>query len=313
MMPTTSAVTLLLLLGAADGFRTRKRRTAKTSSGAAGTVAQLYTFGAPMVSDDVLTNPASSSGCFAGYRVIREETGSRVKVDAVVPVLTPLGYNHPKTKVLRLDTEKSDSIEPCGWQSSGGRNVDVGLHSGKDYKTMAVQYCGAAASLALNMSYEDNVGKVAQEARRQGWGLVDTALCPGKLSWLPIIGSKEVSHLFQNPNTLDCMITFEGSDSLGNWLDNFNIGKSSFCNLRTRTHSGFQDALRIITKSSDFQNKIRPKLKNCRNVWAIGHSLGGAIASLFSACANNYARAGSDGDFRNITWTRGTPTKMSYK
>jgi hypothetical protein len=313
MIPTTSAVALLLLLGAADGFRTRKRRAAKTSSGTAGTVAQLYTFGAPMVSDDVLLNPASSSGCFSGYRVIREETKSSVKVDAVVPVLTPLGFNHPKAKVLRLDTEKSDTIEPCGWTTSGGRRVDVGLHSGKNYSTMATRYCGAAASLALHMSYVENVATVAAEAKRQGWGLVDTALAPGKLSWLPIIGKNEVSHLFQNPSTLDCMITFEGTDSLGNWLDNLNVGKSSFCNLRTRTHSGFQEALRIITKSRDFQNKIRPQLPNCRNLWAIGHSLGGAIATLFSACANNYARAGSDGDFRNITWTRGTPKRMSYK
>jgi hypothetical protein len=280
-----------------------------------GLVDQLYTFGAPMVGDDIIENPASSSGCFSGYRVIREETKFLYKVDIVVPLLWPAAYNHPKMKTLKVNTEKSDIVEACGWKvpATTFRTGSVALHSREDYVSMSTAKAGAAASLALNVSYNENEAEVASLARRAGWGLVDTAFGYGDLSWLPIIGKAEVSHLFQHPETLDCMITFEGSDSLENWLDNLNFGKSSFCKLPTRTHSGFQDAMRIITAGRDFQQKIRPKLPSCRSVRAVGHSLGGAIASLFAACANNFARAGGDGDFGNITWTRGTPRKMSYK
>lgn len=169
---------------------------------------------------------------------------------------------------------------------------------------------GAIASLGLATSYEDGLPAVAAKAKEEGWGLVDSAVVEAGFLWHK---NNEVSHLFQNPSTLDCMLTFEGSDSRGNWRNNLHFIKVGFCGLPTRVHRGFVDAMRVITKSEEWKNNILPKLPYCNKLSVVGHSLGGAIGTLFSACANNYYNAMDNDDNKDVTWTKQNPEKMSYK
>ena len=53
------------------------------------------------------------------------------------------------------------------------------------------------------------------------------------------------------------------------------------------TPMGFKYHLLRLVESRELQENIRPKLKFCNTIDAVGHSLGGAMATLFSMCIHN--------------------------
>lgn len=85
----------------------------------------------------------------------------------------------------------------------------------------------------------------------------------------------------------DIVVAFCGSESLKDWLTNFQTVYDPGPLTDTRAHEGFQDALfpavlpliRYL-ETCDLQNK---------RLWITGHSLGGALCSLFAGmlCENN--------------------------
>merc|ERR1719265_1229708 len=55
-------------------------------------------------------------------------------------------------------------------------------------------------------------------------------------------------------------------------------------------HKGFKEEFNNIWDSNAMQDTMMPYLKeNCDSVFAVGHSLGGALASLFAAWINAHA------------------------
>lgn len=79
------------------------------------------------------------------------------------------------------------------------------------------------------------------------------------------------------PNN-DVMIVFQGSKELKHWESNFKIGESKFLNVAdTKVHQGFYEEALAARK------KLNPHLDTEQKIIVTGHSLGAAVALLFSA------------------------------
>ncbi|CAJ1447878.1 unnamed protein product, partial [Effrenium voratum] len=107
--------------------------------------------------------------------------------------------------------------------------------------------------------------------------------------------------LYQNPRSLECALAFEGSDrsDVSDWVYDADIYATDFCGQR-EVHNGFAEKLRAMLRSQDYDEAIRSKLPFCSELLVTGHSMGGAQAELFSACANNgraSARAKASSDY----------------
>merc|ERR1711879_370790 len=76
-------------------------------------------------------------------------------------------------------------------------------------------------------------------------------------------------------------------------------------------HQGFVNEIRYRLLSTEYTKNIKPRLGSCARVTVAGHSLGGALAEIFSWCA-----AGGDGhaanteDYDMIRWSKGSPTLL---
>mmetsp|Transcript_84373 Transcript_84373/g.239183 ORF Transcript_84373/g.239183 Transcript_84373/m.239183 type:complete len:1065 (-) Transcript_84373:265-3459(-) len=104
--------------------------------------------------------------------------------------------------------------------------------------------------------------------------------------------------LYQHDKTLDCALVFEGSDDGLDWLANLDFATSDFCTLG-KVHQGFRAKVLRMVGGIDYAQIIRSKLPQCASVTATGHSLGGAQAELFTACANKITEKGQHGFAEN--------------
>jgi len=275
-------------------------------------VDRLFTFGAPMSTGLAVENPMAPDGCWKGWRVVREGGTDSGQVDLVSSLLSYNGFLHPKMPSYVVNSDLPPKKHECGWKYDGPRrSPTTSLHARAEYVRLSESLVGTVAGLALDRSYDQNSAYVAVRARQAGWRLVGTALAEGK--WF-FWSEDEVTHLYQHPETLDCMLSFEGTSSVNNWADNLKFFKTSFCKLPGRVHRGFAEAMRVMTKSEDWHKKIKPHLPYCNTLDVVGHSLGGAISTLFSACANNgyVAKGTDDGDIDDVTWTKQTPVQLPY-
>lgn len=137
----------------------------------------------------------------------------------------------------------------------------------------------------------------------------------------PLGSDPQTAWLLQDTNSLACSLTFTGSDSDGDWLQNFRFFPSAFCGFLDEgdekhlqdghvfAHRGFRDQVRRLVQSSEYQTYIRPRLSSCTAVMPVGHSLGGAMAELFAACANRAPQRGQAGytDYAYIGWKHVQP------
>lgn len=81
-------------------------------------------------------------------------------------------------------------------------------------------------------------------------------------------------------NDTDIVVVFRGSGTVEDWLTNFQAVSDPGPMDNTKAHEGFQDALYpAVIRLTDIIIKRRNKEQR---VWLTGHSLGGALASLFS-------------------------------
>jgi len=252
-----------------------------------------------MVSAPALENAMTSDGCFPGYRIVNEKAGLITSVDMVVPLLkgVAIPYKHPKMKTQLLTRFRQYEKE-CGWESTGLKTWDVGLHDRPMYEDRTVEKLPdirGAGEVALAVSYTHDTAEAARFVEGYGYRLVGSA-----------VRSEEASHLIQDPSTGDCYLTFEGSDTFDDWVQNFQILLTRFCGLGQRVHTGFRNKIMDIITRSNFAQDVRPKLGHCRKVEAVGHSLGGAMATLFTACAHNTVMPDEDGfsEWDGFWWTK---------
>lgn len=313
----------------------RKQRQNKSSASAdvddgasaessAPMVDGLFTFGAPGVASPGIKNPRSSDGCFPGIRSWSwwqagfPSYGSAI--DTVVPIAGLVGFRHNWMEGAELDISKkrvryNDCNERLTREPRG--STQAWLHDGDIYVD-AVRPINNDAVLNMTIlstkfSYDQNPQQeVAAGVREFGWRLVGTGFEDGSGG---VVGGSQVSHLFQQPQSLECLVTFQGSSSLGDWFANLDASKTSFCGLSSRVHRGFRDHMRRMVRASSWQREVRPNLGRCSKVYVAGHSLGGAMASLFTACAASAPSSG-DGfseDYSFIGWQKQSPARLAYK
>jgi len=273
-------------------------------------VKNLYTFGAPMMAAPALADPLSPDGCFPGLRLVTKEERKGVhKVDIVPPCLKGSRYAHTRAEIgfLYINNDRLDR-KSCGWVGHHFEGISIPLHALGLYVSQTIvkyPHLGDMAAVALASSQNSNEKQVADFVRSKGYGLIASARCT-RLD--------EVAHLIQDPRTLDCWLTFEGSDSANDWLQNLKVFRTDFCGLEQFVHTGFKNSTMAMVLEPTFQNNLRPKLGHCRNVEVLGHSLGGAISGLFTACAHSKVQQNEKGygEFQHIYFDKKDTKLMDF-
>ncbi|MBL4679813.1 MAG: lipase family protein [Pseudomonadales bacterium] len=76
------------------------------------------------------------------------------------------------------------------------------------------------------------------------------------------------------------IVVFRGSDDLKDWFANFQAVKDPGPLKDTKAHEGFQDALYpAVIKLTEIIDRFGA---NSKKIWVTGHSLGGALCSLYA-------------------------------
>ncbi|MHC0449336.1 MAG: lipase family protein, partial [Candidatus Lariskella arthropodorum] len=96
-----------------------------------------------------------------------------------------------------------------------------------------------------------------------------------------IMGSQVLVAKNSDENTV--IISFRGSDNIANWILDAFVIPSFFSGTNTRAHTGFQLYLIEIMLNKSFLNWIDNNVDNNTKVIISGHSLGGAVSTLFAA------------------------------
>jgi len=263
----------------------------------------LYTWGAPQVTKDHLEDPQRSDGCWKGLRMVTVDSKGLIWSGDIVPTIANgLSYEHPRMRVAKVDQDNKMYWKDCDWVGRTVEGVKVSLHMGDVYTPRLQQqnddaWIAKVTTIGLQPSYMDSTVEIKYAIQSTGWRFVGTAEKD----------SKE-THLFQDPSSKDCIITFQGSSRGADWWSNIQFVSNNFCGLPSKSHVGFADQVRFVTQSDSYQTNIHPKLSSCRKVSVAGHSLGGAISSLFAGCVNQQPAEGADGwdDYKHMKWEVGT-------
>jgi len=153
------------------------------------------------------------------------------------------------------------------------------------------------------MNYMKATPKLGIDAPDWGWTLVGRSCTTkrkhhdrndGTSSQDLAPGCSDHAVLYQEDASLECVLVFEGSNDIFDWFSNFDLAVDRFCGLG-RTHRGFKNKLLRMMRGVDYRQVIRPLLPYCSALTVTGHSLGGAQAELFAACANKGLQEGDDG------------------
>lgn len=282
----------------------------RQSRGGNGRIANLISFAAPRTADPPLTG--ADGACLPGYRVVQYQTNRKTlfnpqgldSEDGVPKLFSRLG-KHPHVTLLALHTNTDNALKgkwDCVDGPTESTRSDLALHEWRDYVTNVERLddsfarVKAAGKIGIFNSYDLDVVSVKSNLQGSGWNLVGRA-----------VFREDVSHLMQEQNTKRCILTFEGSDSIEDWVKNFNVGKVTFCGI-PGVHGGFKAELMSMVNSEQYQQQIRPKLGKCKEVDVVGHSLGGAVASLFAACIEGQQISSSH--YTNMSWHVSVPELM---
>jgi len=298
-----------LLHASAEAVRIAKSKD--STSYTWGRVSELYTWGAPRVADEPLENRQEPDGCFKGRRLVNTKGENGViLIDAVTTV--PWRWEHPLMETAELNgDDKVYKRYECGDKNTGLFNGRVEapegfLHSGATYDNRITSSTDGSidartkeiTSVGLLTSYMGDDKSIRAQISSTGWTLNGTAVLNATG------GSPKETHLFMKGK--DCIVTFQGTDDGTDAVDDVSIAKTTYCKLLgndvndPKLHYGFVKQIREITKESSYVSQIQEKLPQCTKVTAVGHSLGGALAALWTACVNN--DVGASDDQRKVRW-----------
>ncbi|CAE8706119.1 unnamed protein product [Polarella glacialis] len=293
-----------------------------------GLVYALYTYGAPSTSKPAFQDLSRPSRSFRGLRCYTENILKTPGVDSRQIDFAALWmpFLHPRVPTLALRWKRNSPY----WPGSGapaeplnvaGHYIDVGLHSQKDYvdRLARVTIKGGHGDLhteepfALAFKYvfmafgaydEQGPGYNEKTMRQQLAAHAEDFKVVAQ-EVLKTVEANDNIFIVQDKNSLDCVLVFEGTSSpleLQTSLKQFGTGYCGF----TDVHAGYRDKLSMLMKYT--MPKLRPKLAKCELVSVTGHSQGGALADIFSACANS--RRVTDLDYRQQMWVKRTPESM---
>lgn len=266
-----------------------------------------------MVVQRVQSNPRSGNGCWPGLRMYNVNVKGGIgihRVDPVPPLLRASAWSgHPQMAVAKMSEDGKIDMKPCGWRGFSVESPKIELHMPRVYierwgvtGNTEDEWLSTLSNIALRPSYLYGADEVAAYIRPYGWKIVGSAH-----------KNEKVSHLLQDPTSLECVITFQGTDRPMDWWDNLQFGTAPFCGLPVKVHQGFRSQTRWMTQDPQWQSNIRSKLGKCKRVFATGHSLGGAMATLFTMCVAQAPPPSSPGyvDFQSLGWQQETPEVLT--
>eukprot|EP00442_Polarella_glacialis_P046790 CAMPEP_0115119376 /NCGR_PEP_ID=MMETSP0227-20121206/45054_1 /TAXON_ID=89957 /ORGANISM="Polarella glacialis, Strain CCMP 1383" /LENGTH=364 /DNA_ID=CAMNT_0002520833 /DNA_START=196 /DNA_END=1290 /DNA_ORIENTATION=+ len=296
-----------------------------------GVVDEMYTFGAPGTAKPAFTNLASADGIFIGLRLYTENIfgvnreSSQVDGGAVFD-----DYLHPEIGVVALHWKEDSTYVPGrghpSWpiQSQPGKAIfmDWGLHKEKNYQDRLNEITVLEMSTAITV---DKMSVNNQELFRKARLMVSLAF--GAYSDTPdmkakarygLPGWKVVAHEIQNTleakdsiwlvqeqDTMDCAFVFTGTSTFAELGTSIKSVGHPFCGFK-EVHRGYQDKLYWLMKG--LMPKLRPKMAQCNRMTCTGHSLGGSLCDVWSACANS--KRTNDKHYKLQMWTKGVPQLM---
>eukprot|EP00931_Biecheleriopsis_adriatica_P043440 TRINITY_DN24840_c0_g1_i1.p1 TRINITY_DN24840_c0_g1~~TRINITY_DN24840_c0_g1_i1.p1 ORF type:complete len:378 (+),score=42.92 TRINITY_DN24840_c0_g1_i1:75-1208(+) len=314
--------------------------SAESTEEVPGSVYYLLTYGAPGSASPGLSDRQKPDGCFSGLRAWTSQSGRFLSWVDFAPFITHIvGLRHPRVNAIDFNVDEPVNSQRFDCSPELTRLPNRGTPSIELHRaSLYIEMCNAVEPLMENLSiiagrksYIDDIPSVAQNVRQYGWCLVGTSYHPG--NW--IVGGAQVSHLFQDPKTLDCALTFQGSSSPQDWGANARFSAAHFCGLvgpdesclgrlwecpvrkegSSFVHRGFRDHLMTLVRHPSFQDNIRSQLHACKRLTVAGHSLGGALSSLFTACVNNAPKHDEYGyeDYKYIGFNKGIPKPLECK
>lgn len=316
-----------------------------------GPISEVFTFGSPgIVHSGSLTNGFVDGGCFPGYRVYSrthrsDSVDANSVADPVAWITAQFSYAHPMMRVMVADQDapSATATRTCGsesnlppadtfWWAEGHTAYESILRAQVDLLPTAVSSTQVEAAqlrrayLMIHLSfmiYSSAPQKLGIDASDWGFTLVGFAsFRTGPAQGLPrFFAADEFDDsvaLYQNDETLECVLVFEGTgrEDPSDWLSDADARPTDFCGMAT-VHEGFKRKLMRAMLNLDYQAVIKSKLPSCRGVTVTGHSMGGAQASLFAACANRAGPAdprfaeGSVGHRGLIAFAPAAPARLA--
>jgi len=299
----------------------------RTEAGVEGQVDWLYTYGAPGFSSPPMQHPTNKDGKFLGLRTWQTTADGWVDM---VPVVTALALMwHPLMDAEdiasgRAPTTHSASTQVTGWPRSIWGSVALHLQQGYENVTRqrGCDSWTAYTMFSTHVGYLTNPSEAASVVAPYGWEVAGFGYVPAESG---TVGGAQESYLLQNPQTFECVLTFQGTNNDRDWLANLAFVPRAFCGFVRQSetcnalssckvrdsrgafvHWGFAQNLRKMVSSESWQNTIHANLGKCSAVYATGHSLGGAMASLFTACSAKQLGPSDFGydDYKLMAWTK---------
>jgi hypothetical protein len=308
-----------------SGLRTpRALVLGRVRGGSPGVIDEVYTYGAPAVSNPPIENLDREDRCFLGVRCYTENNFGAHNESRHVDAATIVNnYKHAKMPVAALHWQRDSVYIPCPGAPElpvKGASVvaDWGLHwesdymprlqhvrvDGEDYR-LRVPFLRSADLVVLAYKSYDNTphAMIDLSERLPNWRLVAKEI---RMSGKGSLRDTDPVMIAQELQTLDCAIVFTGTNNVGNELTTSATSYATdYCGF-FGVHAGYRNELWQITKV--LFPRLRPKLERCNRVVCVGHSMGGSLCELFSGCANR--KAVGDPDYEQQKWLQGTPELM---
>lgn len=277
---------IAVLVAGGTAFRVKPKRR---NQGRPAQIGGIFAFAAPGSAQPGLQNP--KGGCFPGVRVaaVKKQWFGQ-EADTATTITGLLGFRHPFMDFKLLDMKDpsgKNKLYNCGSDvTNRPRGLSkIALHAKEGYNEAmkGLDLGWAKVMLAVSQtgnieSYNMNGTDAAANAKKFGWGLIGSAYDKGGSDGY--VG-EQISHLFQKPESKECILTFQGSQSFGDWRANLNVQKKRFCGYapsnvfisdddatdheemiqsgQSLVHKGFMDALMQIVKNNDWQTNIRDR------------------------------------------------------
>lgn len=151
-----------------------------------------------------------------------------------------------------------------------------GLHYKKTYH----EETALSLAIACELAYQDKATIIATTPT---WGFTE-------VDFFNVEKGVDIdTQCFVMANASDIVIVFRGSDSKSDWFANFQASQEAGPLSNSKAHEGFQDALfPAVISITNIIDKFNTANKK---IWVTGHSLGGALCSLYAGMLieNNYS------------------------